>query len=115
MIAKTEKTYPYEKKVAAIHKLRVNIKSLASEASFIRREEKRCGIAYQWELSSHRRGRLREESRYTHLALAFVRGRTYSSVEQKAKVQVIAGKLHEKIRRHLYDVSPEMVTKWLKN
>jgi hypothetical protein len=74
----------YEPKVSAIHRLRVNVKSLAAESRIIRQEERRCGGAYRDELSLHRRGRLREESRYAQLALAFVRGRAYKTVEREA-------------------------------
>ena len=83
MEAQVMKTYEYDWKVAAIHKLRINVKSLAAEAKIIRQEARRCGACYEMELTLHRRGRLREEARYTHLALAFVRGRPYKSVERK--------------------------------
>lgn len=74
-------TYTYDWKVAAIHKLRVNIKSLAAEARIIRQEAKRAGYPYSGILTEHRRGKLREEARYSHLALGYVRGRTYASME----------------------------------
>src|SRR5688500_5552827 len=83
-IAMTEQKHKYEPRVAAIHRLRVNVKSLAAEARIIRQEERRAGPAYRYEMSAHRRGRLREEARYAQLALAFVRGKPYKSAEREA-------------------------------
>lgn len=82
------KVYPFDAKVLAIHKLRVNVKSLAAEAKIIRKEARRCGIQYEGALTMHRRGRLREEARLAQLALAFFRGRTYRSAERAAKVAI---------------------------
>lgn len=79
------KTYPYDSKVAAIHKLRINVKSLAAEAKIIRQEAKRCGMAYEYALTLHRKGRLREEARVAHLALAYARSRAYRSAEPNTK------------------------------
>lgn len=90
--------YAYDPKVAAIHRLRVNVKSLAAEAKIIRQEAWRCGMAYEYSLTLHRKGRLREEARYAHLALAYFRGRSYKSVEAKAKT-MDADKLMDKIHR----------------
>lgn len=93
-------TYTYDPKVAAIHKLRVNVKSLAAEAKIIRHEERRAGYQYQTELALHRRGRLREEARYAQLALAFLRGKPYISVEcDKARKTVDYDRLANKVSR----------------
>jgi hypothetical protein len=100
-----QKTYPRDAKVAAIHKLRVNVKSLAAEAKIIRQEAWRCGPAYEAELTMHRRGRLREESRYAQLALAFVRGVPYLAVERNAKEKPVYDKLFDKIRGFYRDVN----------
>lgn len=81
----TKPVYAYDRKVAAIHKLRVNVKSLAAEAKIIRQECRRCGILYEYELTRHRTGRLREEARVAQLAIAFARGRTYRSAEKHTK------------------------------
>lgn len=83
----SEATYTYDWKVSAIHKLRVNIKSLAAEARIIRQEARRAGNFYSWQLTNHRRGKLREEARYTHLALAYLRGRTYAEVEGEKRLE----------------------------
>ena len=89
----------YVPDVAAIHKLRINIKSLAAEARFIRREAKRADVCYREELNYHRRGRLREEARLAHLALAWLRGKPYLAVEPNARNTDIAAPLYNKIKR----------------
>lgn len=107
------KTYTYDWKVAAIHKLRVNIKSLAAEAKIIRREARRAGNFYSWQLTEHRRGRLRQEARITHLALAFVRGRAYRSVEQNSKDMDITFRLRAKVNGFGAAASESQITAWL--
>ena len=77
--------FGHDPKVAAIHRLRVNIKSLAAEAKIIRHEESRAGFDYYFELNHHRRGNLRYEARLAHLALGFIRGRKRSYVENNAE------------------------------
>lgn len=80
--------------------LRVKIKSLAEEARIIRREEQRCrdslsrtvghddqraALAQSYvSLRSHRVLDVRRESRYSLLAYAMIRGRSYRSQEAKA-------------------------------
>lgn len=80
--------------------LRVKIKSLAEEARIIRREERRCrdslsrtvghdeqraALASSYaSLRSHRVTDVRREARYSLLAYALIRGRTYRSQEAKA-------------------------------
>lgn len=90
----------HDARIAAIHSLRVNLKSLTAEARIIRQEEQRAGAAYRPALAAHRRGRLRREARLTHLALAFVRGRPYRSIEARAKDPVDVANLTNKIVRH---------------
>jgi len=109
-----EKTYKYDHKVAAIHKARVNVKSLADESRTIRKEEERCGECYRWELQFHRRSRVRSEARYAQLALAFLRGRKYSQVEAssvRAGLPEVAS-LVAKIAR--FGLRTDGVAKWLK-
>lgn len=65
-----------------VAKLRVNVKSLAEEARIIRKEFNRTKLQA---LDSHRRCRVRQEARYAQLALAFVRGCKYRSVEANAR------------------------------
>jgi len=115
------KQYAYDHKVMTIHSLRVNVKSLAMEAKIIRKETLRAGPAYRCSLHYHRTGRLREEARLAHLALAFVRGRPYKSVEYTASKPVdskaLANKLAKFIPSYVYNYKPENllneVKKWL--
>ena len=94
--------YSHDPKVEAIHRLRVNVKSLAAEAAIIRREARRAGAPYACALDLHRRTRLREEARYAHLALAFVRGRPYRQVEAKVLGELPGSiRLKEKLSRFL--------------
>lgn len=101
----------FETKVLVIHKLRINVKSLAEESRMIRTEVARCGIAYKNTLQLHRTGRLRRESRTTQLALAFVRGRAYREVELKAKELPDANAIAKKLAR-AYDQPVEEVMRW---
>ncbi len=103
----------YCAKVAAIHKLRVNVKSLAEEARIIRQEAKRCGREYRAVLDCHRRGRVRDEARIAQLALAYVRGMPYRRVESKAHVMPDVRRLVEKIGRN-WKADSVSVEKWLK-
>lgn len=102
----------YDAKVAAIHRLRVNVKSLAAEARIIRREERRCGSQYVWTLQDHRRRNVREESRYAGLALAFVRGQEYQSVESKVIHPVDSARLSKKLRG-FYSTTDAKICEWL--
>lgn len=106
-------TDTYDIRIAAVHKLRVNIKSLATEAKIIRQETARCGRRYKAGLAEHRRGRLREEARYANLALAMVRGRPYRTVEQKCGVLPDLKRLAEKVRRAYWNFEEKHVKAWL--
>lgn len=108
------KQFVFDPRIAAIHSIRVNVKSLAAEARIIRHETRRAGPAQRDALVMHRRGRLREESRYAHLALAFVRGRPYKSVEAKCGSPALQGRLYEKVRRHWYQAKERDVFEWLR-
>lgn len=104
-------TNTYDSKVAAIHMLRVNVKSLAAEAKLIRHEEKRAGIQYQTALQLHRRGRLREEARYAQLALAFLRGRHLRQVELAFSKPVDVKRLGMKLCKFA-EFSADDLAKW---
>jgi hypothetical protein len=109
--------YSHDPKVDAIHRLRVNVKSLAAEAAIIRREARRAGPPYACALDLHRRTRLREEARYAQLALAFVRGRRYRQVEVKIQGDLPSSiKLREKLSRFLPStaLTEADVTAWLR-
>ena len=106
-----------ESREIAIHCLRVNVKSLAAEARFIRQEIKRCRLrSAKDELHYHRLTRLRTEARLAHLALAYVKGRNYRQAENKAKQSPDAAALGKKIHRFVrYSERPGMdvIEKWL--
>lgn len=100
----------------AIHKARVNVKSLAAEAAIIRCEIAKCrdliGVA---SMQGHKKLVLKPESRLAQLVLAFLRGRTRSSTENSPKSEISARKMVEKIRRQAtLDVTVEEVENWLK-
>lgn len=106
------KVHQYCEITSAIHRLRINVKSLAAEARYIRQEERRCGSCYRNELYLHRTRRLREESRHAQLALAFLRGRSYQSVEGCNSKWVDLACLMGKLRRFT-SVQEESVSNWL--
>ncbi len=65
--------------------LKVKIKSLAAESKIIRLEEKRARrVSIRNGLADHRRGIVRHESRHTHLAYGFLRGKEYRQIEATA-------------------------------
>ena len=65
-----------------LSKAKINVKSLAAEARAIRKEEKeRTEPEEIEELRYHRAVRLRAEARATLLAYAYLRGRSYCTVE----------------------------------
>lgn len=66
--------------------LKVKIKSLQEEAKIIRKEERR-NEDFKKGLREHRKKIVRPESRHTHLAYAFLRGRPYKTVEPKAHTE----------------------------
>jgi hypothetical protein len=103
----------FDTRIAAIHQMRVNIKSLAAEARIIRQEESRCGLAYREMLTLHRKMSLRHEARYAQLALAFLRKRAYKTVEKSCYVPVNPLELFQKIKRKLSSVTQEEVKNWL--
>lgn len=83
-----------------IKQLKVKIKSLAAEARIIRLETSRTkDIELKNSLVIHRTGIVREEARYSQLAYAFLRGRSYASIEAKTDKEldlVRVGKLVER-------------------
>jgi len=83
-----------------VHKLRVNVKSLAAEAKIIRDEIRRARTPEaKAALHSHRMFRVRPESRMAHLALAFVRGVPYKTAEANARAKPDAKELANKTVR----------------
>jgi len=79
-------------------RLKVNIKSLAAESKIIRKSESKIRNTYiRGDLNFHRRGPLREESRYSQLAYACVRGIPYSKVESKTQKTVDWNRVQRKV------------------
>jgi hypothetical protein len=99
-------------KTFAIHRLRVNVKSLSAESKIIRKESKKAAPDYRNQLEWHRIYRLRNESRMAQLALAFIRGIPYKEVEKTAKVLPDCKTLLNKINR-FYRADFEDVHAWL--
>lgn len=86
-----------------VHKLRVNVKSLAAEAKIIRDEIRRADTTEARQaLHDHRMIRVRPEARLAHLALAFVRGRSYKQAEASTRQAPVARDLAQKIGRFMY-------------
>lgn len=101
-------------KIRAIHTLRVNVKSLSIEAQAIRAETRRAGKDFKNGLALHRTMVVRPQARLTHLALAYVRGRKYKTVENVAMTPVCHKALSQKINRHYPGLSTEKsVRTWL--
>jgi len=110
----TSKKRPFHVRLA-IHKLRVNVKSLAAEARFIRQEFRLTSDEdIRGELHCHRVHRLRDESRYAQLALACLRGVPYKRVENKTNDPVSCDKLRSKLSRFCWScITEEFVRNWL--
>ena len=89
---------------------------MAEEAKIIRKEAKRCGPCYSNALTEHRRGRLREEARITHLALAYLRKKAYRTVESEGSKPIDAKKLVDKLGKLSYSSRTmlEQITQWIK-
>lgn len=119
------------KQLLPFHRARVNVKSLAAEARIIRHELERIRRRSQSlasngspelndarqqarrDLLTHRRGRLREQSRLAQLALAFIRGRPYAQVEAKTDREVGHYVLQTKLKRFGVEVEDYEVRNWL--
>jgi hypothetical protein len=106
------KTFAFDRRVLATHQLRCNLKSLAAEARIIRQETRRAGPPYRSALIQHRRGRLREESRYANLALGYLRGRAYRQIEKSCKMPASAERIIDKLKR-VFEIEPRGVLVWL--
>jgi hypothetical protein len=96
-----ELTWEQVSKLRAIATLRVNVKSLAAEAKFIRKELTRSRKEIHSYLTTHRKVYVRQEARITQLALAAVRGRPYGVTELNAKTEPDWGRVWKKVCKHL--------------
>lgn len=99
------KTFKYDSRIAAIHSLRINYKSLSAEAAINRKEMRKAGPVYRSDIALHRRTYVRQEARYTNLALAYLRGIPYKAVEQKTRQWLDEKRLCKKINHHWWDHS----------
>ena len=101
----------------SIYRLRVNIKSLAEESRIIRHEmSKTTDVEYLNDLRWHKVDRVRKEARLAQLALAFIKGRSYKSVEAHTKNPVCPLALTKKLHRFLpFSARPNdrVVAEWL--
>lgn len=96
-----------------VHKLRVNVKSLASEARFIRQEMTKCrDPKTRVALTEHRRSRLRPEARLAYLALAYIKGTPYRVAEPRTSKTVNVIDLFTKIKKFRC-VTPDEVKAWV--
>jgi len=66
-------------------KLKIKVKHLALEPSIIRHEERKVSGMNKWDLQHHRKWNVRNEARATQLAIAFLKGKPYKSVEPKLR------------------------------
>jgi hypothetical protein len=98
-----------------VHKLRVNVKSLAAEAKIIREEIRRAETTEARQaLHDHRMVRVRPEARLAHLALAFMKGRPYKMAESTARSEPVIADLVKKITRFACVSNAEQkITEWL--
>jgi len=98
-----------------IHKLRVNVKSLAAEAKIIRDEIRRATTTEaKAALHDHRMARVRPEARLAHLALAFTRGVPYKVAETKAREIPSVKDVTNKVTRFAWVPDAEMkIRAWL--
>jgi len=98
-----------------VHKLRVNVKSLAAEAKIIRDEMRRAtSKEARDQLHEHRLTRVRPEARLAHLALAFTRGKPYKTAEANAREKPRVKDLTNKIIRFAWTAQAEQkIREWL--
>jgi hypothetical protein len=66
-------------------KLKIKAKNLAEESRIIRKEEKKLSGWQKRKIQDHRRWDVRNEARATQLAIAFIKGKTFRSVELKTR------------------------------
>jgi len=93
-------TWEQVSRLRAIATLRVNVKSLAAEAKFIRKELARSRKEIHSCLTTHRKIYVREEARVAQLALAAVRGKPYGVTEWNAKTEPDWGRVWRKVCKH---------------
>ena len=102
-------------KCAAIHALRVNVKTLAVESKVIRKEMLKTSSTFvKSYLNNHRINVLRSEARHTQLALAAVRGKPYIEIEPKTTHPPDFDRVRAKARKYIwYRKDKEKIDKWI--
>ena len=110
-----ELTYTEECRCAAIHAMRVNVKSLAMESKFNRQEVAKTKNHFvKGFLNDHRIHRLRNEARHAQLALAAVRGKPYILIEQKTKHSPDFDKIRTKAKQYVwYHKDRDKINSWI--
>ena len=100
-------------------RLRVNIKSLAGEATILREEASKTHGRARWDLNHHRTTTVRREARAAQLLYAFARGVPRSVVEGKRKeldeyhAHALRCRVREKAKR--FKLDPDAVLEWFDN
>jgi len=85
-----------------IIRARINLKSLAAEAKFIRREIKKTKDNGQKnDLHLHKMNRLKPEARLANLAMGYLRGHKRSDIERSYKEDVSSVSLRNKLNKYL--------------
>jgi hypothetical protein len=91
--------------------LKVKLKSLAAESKIIRREEKKARRhSIREGLYNHRISIVRNVARHTHLAYGFIRGRSYSQIEGRAKDAPAWGKVKTMVEKYGTEYVPSKET-----
>jgi NCAIR mutase (PurE)-related protein len=91
-------------------KLKIKSKHLAKEPAIIKHEEAKLKAGFQRDsLRDHRVLDVRNEARATQLAIAFIRGKAYNSIEQHVKE--LAHPKHQRVGKRV----TSMVTKYHSN
>lgn len=96
----------------SLSRARVNIKSLAAEASIIRKEIKLLSLKDQTDLHNHRVNVVRPEARLANLAVGFLKGRKRSEIE-KSKKPLDFKRLYDKLRKFDPFTDREKLSEWL--
>jgi len=67
------------------HKLKVKSKTLAAESRIIREEERKTFGEFRDTLYLHRVNVVRDEARTTHIAITFLKGKKYKTIESSRR------------------------------
>jgi len=98
-------------------KLKIKSKSLAEESRIIRKEERKLTGEDRDELTVHRRWTVRQHARATYLAIAFIKHRSYKTVEPKCndtalRDSYITPKVAAMVKKYGEYGDDRSITKW---